>query len=152
MVQSTSRESKRDNLHVAIIMDGNGRWATSQGLPRGAGHVAGADAVRRAMDAATRLPIHTLTLFAFTSGNWERPLHEVAALMELFRGFFCAQKAPCVAKSIRVSVIGRRDRLDYDLRAAIDETLLGKTVNTIVYLNSSAWSGYAFATTFLRAP
>jgi undecaprenyl diphosphate synthase len=121
MVQSTSQESKRDGLHVAIIMDGNGRWATSQGLPRSAGHRAGADAVRRTMEAALRLPIDTLTLFAFTSGNWERPRREVAALMEVFRDFFCAQKAPCVAQGIRVNVIGRRDRLGYDLGAAVDE-------------------------------
>ena len=121
MVQSTSQEFKHENMHVAIIMDGNGRWATSQGLPRAAGHFAGADAVRRAMDAALRLPIDTLTLFAFTSGNWERPRHEVAALMELFRDFFCTQKAWCAAQGIRVNVIGRRDRLGYDLCAAVDE-------------------------------
>lgn len=121
MVQSTSHKSSERSLHVAIIMDGNGRWATCQGLPRSAGHRAGADAVRRTMDAALRLPIDTLTLFAFTSGNWERPQREVAALMELFRDFFRAQKAPCVADGIRVSVIGRRDRLGCDLGAAIDE-------------------------------
>ena len=121
MVQSTSHEGKRDGFHVAIIMDGNGRWAMSQGLPRSAGHFAGADAVRRTMDAALRLPIDTLTLFAFTTGNWARPQREVAALMELFRDFFCAQKARCVAQGIRVNVIGRRDRLGYGLEAAIDE-------------------------------
>ena len=121
MVQSTSHEFKRGGLHVAIIMDGYGRWAASHGLPRAAGHRAGADAVRRTIRAALRLRIDTLTLFAFTSGNWERPRQEVAALMELFRDFFCAQKVPCVAQGIRVSVVGRRDRLKSDLRAAVDD-------------------------------
>lgn len=142
MVQSTSQEPQRGGLHVAIIMDGNGRWATSQGLPRSAGHQAGADAVRRTMDAALRLPIDTLTLFAFTSGNWERPQREVAALMELFRDFFCAQKAPCAADGIRVSVIGRRDRLARDLGAAIDQieaaTARGQSMHLRIAVDYSA--------------
>ncbi|MHB8652621.1 MAG: polyprenyl diphosphate synthase [Terriglobia bacterium] len=142
MIQSTSHKFKNNGLHVAIIMDGNGRWATSQGLPRAAGHRAGADAVRRTMDAALQLPIATLTLFAFTSGNWERPQREVAALMELFRDFFCAQKAPCAADGIRVSVIGRRDRLARDLGAAIDEieaaTACGQSMHLRIAVDYSA--------------
>ncbi len=121
MIQSTSHRPIAYGLHVAIIMDGNGRWATSQGLPRVAGHRAGADAVRRTIEAALRLGVDTLTLFAFTGGNWERPPREVAALMQLFRDFFYAQKDPCVGQGIRVSVIGRRDRLRPDLQAAVDD-------------------------------
>ncbi|MGF7473489.1 undecaprenyl diphosphate synthase family protein, partial [Salmonella enterica subsp. enterica serovar Minnesota] len=74
-------------LHVAIIMDGNGRWAVTRGRPRTAGHLAGADAVRRTVEAAPGLGIRTLTLFAFSSDNWQRPNREVRALMGLFRRY-----------------------------------------------------------------
>ena len=121
MVQSTSYESIVYGLHVAIIMDGNGRWATRQALPRIAGHRAGADAVRRTIRAALGLGIDTLTLFAFTAGNWNRPSREVSTLMEIFRDFFCEEKDACVTSGIQVSVMGRRDRLPPDLREAVDE-------------------------------
>jgi undecaprenyl diphosphate synthase len=101
-------------------MDGNGRWATSRGLPRSAGHRAGADAVRRAIDAAPSLGIETLTLFAFSSANWERPASEVSALLQLFTDFFRSQKKHWSAQGIRVNVIGRRDRLGDALLAAVE--------------------------------
>ena len=105
--------------HVAIIMDGNGRWATARGRPRVAGHLAGAHAVRRVVDAARRLGIRTLTLYAFSADNWRRPAEEVHALMRLFRRFLAAETARCVAHRIRLGVIGRRDRLDPALVRAI---------------------------------
>ncbi|HEY9514947.1 MAG TPA: polyprenyl diphosphate synthase, partial [Gemmatimonadaceae bacterium] len=73
--------------HVAIIMDGNGRWATARGMPRVAGHRQGAEAVRRVVEAAPDLGVGTLTLYAFSSDNWSRPPREVAALMRLFRSY-----------------------------------------------------------------
>ena len=98
-------------MHVAIIMDGNGRWATARGLPRTAGHRAGADAVRRVVEAAPRLEVGTLTLFAFSSDNWKRPTREVATLMRLFHRYLASEAAALQENGVRLSVIGRRDRL-----------------------------------------
>jgi undecaprenyl diphosphate synthase len=108
-------------LHAAIIMDGNGRWATSRGRPRTAGHVAGADAVRRAVEAAPGLGVRVLTLFAFSSDNWQRPDREVRALMGLFRRYLAAEAARCAERGVRISVIGRRDRLPAVLVRAVEE-------------------------------
>jgi undecaprenyl diphosphate synthase len=110
-----------NNLHVAIIMDGNGRWATARGRSRTAGHVAGVEAVRRTVEGAADLGIGTLTLFAFSSDNWRRPDQEVRALMRLFRSYLRAEAAKCAKNGIRISVIGRRDRLTRSLVAAIDD-------------------------------
>lgn len=106
-------------LHVALILDGNGRWATRRGLPRVAGHQAGAVAVRRAVEAAPALGIGTLTLYAFSSDNWARPEREVRWLLRLFREHLRRETARCVTEGIRLSVIGRRDRLPLPLVAAI---------------------------------
>lgn len=106
--------------HVALIMDGNGRWATARGRPRTAGHLAGVRAVRRVVEGARRMGIRTLTLYAFSSDNWRRPADEVGALMALFRRFLAAETARCVAHGIRLQVIGRRDRLDPALRRAVE--------------------------------
>ena len=92
-------------------MDGNGRWATARGLPRTAGHRAGADAVRRVVETAPRLGVRTLTLFAFSSDNWKRPTREVATLMRLFHRYLAAEAAALKENGVRLSVIGRRDRL-----------------------------------------
>lgn len=120
MIQSTSHRAEPPGLHVAIIMDGNGRWAGRRGLPRAAGHRAGAQAVRRVVEAAPGLGIGTLTLFAFSSDNWLRPPHEAADLMRHFQDYLCLEKDRCAAQGVRVSVIGRRDRLPLPLRAAIE--------------------------------
>ena len=112
---------KGTKLHVAIIMDGNGRWAVSRGLPRTAGHVAGVEAVRRAVEAARDLGVGTLTLFAFSSDNWKRPDMEVRALMRLFRSYLTAESAKCAENGVRISVIGRRDRLPSGLVRVIEE-------------------------------
>jgi undecaprenyl diphosphate synthase len=109
-------------LHVAIIMDGNGRWATARGLPRVAGHRQGALAVRRAVECAPDLGVRTLTLYAFSSDNWQRPPEEVSTLMRLFLEYLRKETAECAKNGIRISVIGRRDRLSATLRRAIEET------------------------------
>ncbi|HEV7508074.1 MAG TPA: di-trans,poly-cis-decaprenylcistransferase [Thermoanaerobaculia bacterium] len=107
-------------LHVAIIMDGNGRWAVSRGWPRSAGHTAGVEAVRRTVEAAGDLGIGTLTLFAFSSDNWRRPDAEVRALMRLFRSYLMAEAAKCAKNGIRIAVIGRRDRLSPGLVRVVE--------------------------------
>jgi len=109
-------------MHVAIIMDGNGRWATARGLPRIAGHRAGADAVGRTVEAARELGVGTLTLYAFSSDNWKRPPAEVSGLMQLFRAYLEAEKLRCIEHGVRLEVIGRRDRLDPALAATIEQT------------------------------
>ena len=98
-------------LHAAIIMDGNGRWAVARGKSRTAGHLAGADAVRRTVEAAPGLGIDILTLYAFSSDNWRRPSEEVGALMRLLRRYLMAETGRCVENGVRIQVIGRRDRL-----------------------------------------
>jgi undecaprenyl diphosphate synthase len=105
--------------HVAIIMDGNGRWATSRGRPRTAGHLAGAKAVRRVVEQARRRGIEYLTLYAFSSDNWSRPQEEVDALMSLFRRYLAAEVPRCLEHGVRIVVIGRRDRLSPQLRREI---------------------------------
>src|SRR5690606_1931629 len=94
--------------HVAIIMDGNGRWARARGLPRAAGHRQGAEAVRRTVRAAGQLGIRYLTLFGFSSENWKRPETEVADLMGLLRHYLRAEIAELHANGVRVRVIGDR--------------------------------------------
>src|SRR5690242_20336066 len=111
--------SKR-TLHVAIIMDGNGRWATRRGLPRLAGHRRGADALRRAVEAAPTLGIDVLTVYAFSSDNWKRPSHEVAGLMQLFTEYLEHEVEECLRKGVRLSVVGRRDRLPSEIVCLIE--------------------------------
>jgi undecaprenyl diphosphate synthase len=109
-------------MHVAIIMDGNGRWATERGLPRTAGHVEGAKAVRTIVEAAARADIETLTLYAFSSANWARPPAEISALMRLFGQYLFTETRRCVEQSIRINVIGRRDRLSENLLRSIEQS------------------------------
>ena len=107
-------------MHVAIIMDGNGRWALRRGRARCAGHAHGARAVRAATEAAIGEGIDTLTLYAFSADNWGRPRDEVAALMRLFRRYLKVETKRCLLHDVRVNVIGRRDRLDFSLLRAIE--------------------------------
>jgi undecaprenyl diphosphate synthase len=107
-------------LHIAIITDGNGRWATSRGLPRSAGHRAGAENLRRILRAAPGLNIGTLTLYAFSANNWQRPEAEVNALMRLLRDYLVMESAECAEHGIRISVVGRRDRISAELLEAIE--------------------------------
>ncbi|MGH7531527.1 MAG: polyprenyl diphosphate synthase [Gemmatimonadales bacterium] len=127
MTQSTS-------LHVAIIMDGNGRWGTRRGLPRVAGHRAGALAVRRTVSAAPDVGIRALTLFAFSADNWRRPPAEVAALMRLFTRHLHTETAELVERGVRLSVVGRRDRLPAPLTTAIAETERATAAGTTLHL------------------
>ncbi|HWQ35805.1 MAG TPA: di-trans,poly-cis-decaprenylcistransferase [Blastocatellia bacterium] len=120
MEQSSLQKYEKPGIHTAIIMDGNGRWATRRGLPRTAGHRAGADAVRRTVEAAPELGITTLSLFAFSADNWQRPPHEVSELMKLLRTYLSRETRNCVTNGIRLSVIGRRDRLARSLRMGIE--------------------------------
>jgi undecaprenyl diphosphate synthase len=105
---------------VAIIMDGNGRWASRQGRPRTEGHRAGVDTVRRVVEAAPAQGVGTLTLYAFSSDNWRRPTLEVAALMRLFRHYLRQETERCQREGVRLSIIGRRDRLSRALVADIE--------------------------------
>jgi undecaprenyl diphosphate synthase len=104
---------------VAVIMDGNGRWALDRGLPRSAGHHAGVEAIRRAVETAPRVGIDTLSLFAFSSDNWARPAEEVQVLMGLFEQFLREEAGPLRTHDVRLSVIGRRDRLPAPVVSAI---------------------------------
>ena len=121
MAERTLPNGQPEELHVALIMDGNGRWARMRGLPRFEGHGAGADAVRRIVRAAPDLGISTLTLFAFSSDNWQRPPAEVKALMQLFQTYLRLETPTCVENGVRLSVLGRRDRLPGGLPQAIWE-------------------------------
>jgi undecaprenyl diphosphate synthase len=111
--------STLSNKHVAIIMDGNGRWAQARGLPRSVGHRAGAGAVRRTVKAAPSLGIGVLTLYAFSSDNWKRPGPEVRALLMLLENYLRKEVRLCVEQGVRIEVIGRRDRLPSRVQDAI---------------------------------
>src|SRR5258705_10531189 len=119
MIQSALEQESSGRLHVAIVMDGNGRWAEARGLPRLAGHRRGVRAVRRIVKAAPGLGIGTLTLFAFSSDNWKRPRAEVDGLMALLGSFLQHEPAALAAHDVRLSLIGRRDRLPLPLGAAV---------------------------------
>lgn len=106
--------------HVAIIMDGNGRWAQSRGLPRLAGHKQGAEAVERAVRAAAKKGVRYLTLFAFSTENWKRPEEEVNGLMGLLRLYLRSKTAEMHQNNVRLKIIGDRTRLSKDILASVD--------------------------------
>ena len=122
----TNISSDKRPAHIAIIMDGNGRWATSRGLPRTEGHKAGADTVLRVLDYCLKYDIHYLTLYAFSTENWKRSPTEVAALMKLLSDFLDAQGAKLHQHKVRLCVIGDLERLPAPaqtrLRKQIDES------------------------------
>ena len=103
-------------------MDGNGRWAERRGLARSAGHRAGARAVRKIVEAAARTSLKVLTLYAFSADNWSRPAQEVANLMRLLKRYLVSETARCLDNGVRLTVIGRRDRLSADLVRTIENT------------------------------
>jgi undecaprenyl diphosphate synthase len=107
--------------HLAIIMDGNGRWATSHGLSRSAGHEAGLRTARDIVEAAVREGVGTLTLYAFSSDNWKRPTAEVTALMRLFRRALLGEAKRCLTNGVRLTILGRRDRLPSSLRHTVEQ-------------------------------
>jgi len=129
-----SATPEANGLHVAIIMDGNGRWAQSRGLRRSAGHRAGAEAVRRVVEAAPQLGIGTLTLYAFSADNWQRPQAEVQTLLRLLFEYLIAETSRCIAHGVRVNVIGRRDRVSRALREAIEAAEASTAGGTVLHL------------------
>ena len=124
----------QSTLHTGIIMDGNGRWALARGLPREAGHRAGVETVSRIVEAAPELGIGILTLFAFSSDNWRRPQGEVDSLMALLADYMDRETRRCADNGIRLQAIGRRDRLDPELRAAIARAEAATAGGTRVWL------------------
>jgi len=123
-------------------MDGNGRWARARGLPRVAGHRAGADAVRRVVESSPAAGIGVLTLYSFSSDNWQRPAPEVKALMSLFQSYLRMETRRCVAEGVRIRMIGRRDRLAPALRKAVAEaeavTASGRTLEVRIAIDYSS--------------
>ncbi len=130
-----------NGLHVGIIMDGNGRWAQARGLPRVSGHREGVEALRRVCSAAPDLGVGTLTVYAFSSDNWRRPPAEVCALMTLLRSYLEAETARLARDGIRLSAIGRRDRLPDGLPDIINRAELqtsgGKRLHLRIALDYS---------------
>jgi undecaprenyl diphosphate synthase len=134
-----------DRFHVAINMDGNGRWALLRGQAREMGHIAGASAVRRTVESAPSLGITTLTLYAFSSDNWRRPQREVDNLMRLFKKYLDAECDHLTDRGVRMNVIGRRDRISDALRRSIEHveerTSSGTALHIRIALDYSARAG-----------
>jgi len=145
----------QSHLHVAIIMDGNGRWATQRGRPRLVGHRAGAEAVRRVGRAAPRHGIGMLTLYAFSGDNWERPITETTGLMKLFGNYLRRETAELVEQGVRLRIIGRRDRIPADLRRAVDAaesaTEHGTTLDLRIAIDYSGRDALVLAALRVRA-
>lgn len=120
--------------HVAIIMDGNGRWARERGLPRTLGHRQGVEAVRRTVRAAIDLKISYLTIFSFSSENWKRPLEEIDDLMGLMKRFIRRDLADLHKAGVRIRMIGERQQVDSELMALIDEAVEVTINNTVMTL------------------
>jgi undecaprenyl diphosphate synthase len=157
MQSSLSAERQlSDKLHVGIIMDGNGRWATRRCLPRLAGHEAGVEAVRRVVEAAPKQAIGTLTLYAFSSDNWRRPKAEVGALMKLLGFYLKDEIETLVRNAVRLTVIGRRDRLPDGLANEITRaeasTAQGDALHLRVALDYSARDAILAAAARIAGP
>ena len=150
---ATTVDPRGDEFHVAIIMDGNGRWARSRDRPRRAGHAAGATAVRRAVEAAPGLGITTLTLYAFSASNWGRPRAEVDHLMRLLGSHLRSESDRLAEHDVRLSVIGRRDRLPDALRREIEaveaRTRRGSSMHLRLAVDYSAREALLAATALL---
>lgn len=123
-------------------MDGNGRWASQRGLPRTAGHRAGVRTARAIVEAATRIGLGTVTLYAFSSDNWSRPTPEVGALMRLLRRALIVESKRCLANGVRLSIVGRRDRIPgallHTIREAEALTAHGRNLHLRVAIDYSA--------------
>jgi undecaprenyl diphosphate synthase len=142
MQSNLAAKADTARLHVGIIMDGNGRWATRRGLSRLRGHEAGVEAIRRVVEAAPEQGIGTLTLYAFSSDNWRRPKAEVTALMTLLRFYLANEIEALVRNGVRLTVIGRRDRLPDGITNAIARaeaaTADGETLHLRIAIDYSA--------------
>jgi undecaprenyl diphosphate synthase len=121
--------------HVAIIMDGNGRWARQRGLPRHLGHREGMKSVREVIEGAADAGVEILTLFAFSTENWQRPLREISALMGLLKLYAERERAELVQKGVEVRVLGELDRLDAPTRDAVDRIVEGTRGGAKLRLN-----------------
>jgi undecaprenyl diphosphate synthase len=141
-LETVKRIGDQVRFHVAIIMDGNGRWAQRRGRPRAAGHVAGSEAVRRTTESAPALGITTLTLYAFSSDNWRRPRDEVVHLMHLFQKHLDSECTRMADRGVRLSIIGRRDRIPDSLKQRIanveERTREGSSLHLRVAIDYSA--------------
>jgi len=141
-------------IHVGIIMDGNGRWANARGMPRTAGHRAGVRTARQIVEAATRAHVATLTLYAFSSDNWSRPTPEVGALMRLLRRSLHIESKRCLENGVRLTIVGRRDRLPASLVMAIQEaealTAHGRNLHLRVAIDYSARESIMQAATLAK--
>jgi undecaprenyl diphosphate synthase len=133
-MQSNLSSKLSPMLHVGIIMDGNGRWATRRRLSRLRGHEAGVEAIRRVVEAAPQQGIGTLTLYAFSSDNWRRPTAEVSALMALLRFYLANEVESLIRNGVRLTVIGRRDRLPDGLAAAIGRAEAATASGDVLHL------------------
>jgi undecaprenyl diphosphate synthase len=118
--ESSGRALPGAGLHVAIIMDGNGRWAKARGLPRALGHRAGVEALKRTVQAAPALGVDRLTVFGFSTENWRRPPGEISELMGLLKTYVASDLARLEREGVRVRIIGRREGLDPDVREIIE--------------------------------
>ncbi len=121
-------------LHVAIIMDGNGRWARSQGMPRWRGHVEGVESVRRIVRAAPDLGVSILTLYAFSADNWKRPRMEVGRLFWLLKRYCVSERNELISRGVRVTAIGRRDRIPTPALHALQQLERETAGGTKLYL------------------
>ena len=130
------------SLHVAIICDGNGRWATSRSLPRTLGHRQGAEAAQSVIRCAPHLGVHTLTLFALSSANWKRPQAEITGILRILHEYILTETSHCLEEGIRLSIIGRRDRMPAPLKEAIADaealTANGKNLHLRLAVDYSA--------------
>ena len=142
MKRTTHTSPAHAGIHVGIIMDGNGRWAAARGLPRTAGHRAGLRTARKIVEEATRAGVGTLTLYAFSADNWSRPTPEVSALMRLFGRALITESKRCLNNGVRLTIVGRRDRLPASLVRTIDEvealTAHGRNLHLRVAMDYSA--------------
>ena len=147
------RDTTQPGMHVAIIMDGNGRWAMHRNLPRVAGHRAGVAAVRRVVEHAPTLDIRTLTLYAFSSDNWARPAQEVQSIFWIIRAFLRLECDRLRQQGVRLEAMGRRDRIPKPLLREIqrteDLTATGSTLRLRVAIDYSSRSAIADAASAL---
>jgi undecaprenyl diphosphate synthase len=148
--------TSQSTLHVAMIMDGNGRWAQSRGLPRVAGHRQGVETVTRIVEAAPDLGVSVLTLFAFSCDNWRRPQPEIDALMLLLALYLDREVPRCLANGVRLEMIGRRDRLDpalqRQIRDAEQRTSAGRRLRLRMAVDYSARDSILAAASSSAAP
>ena len=121
--------------HVAIIMDGNGRWANARGLPRAVGHERGVEALRRTVEAAPELGIRYLTVFSFSTENWRRPAAEVSALFGLLKAYVQRDLSRLKREGVRIRVLGKRDGLPTDIAELVDKAERETETNSNFYLN-----------------